>query len=195
MKAVLISIRPRFCSLIARGAKPLEIRKTCPKLSTPFKCYIYCTKPGTSDPNEVLETHDGEGNIHRCNGKVIGEFVCDRLVPIRVFDNGSIQFWSFYNLSRSCLSYDELANYIGNGKKGYGWQISDLVIYDKPKELAEFFFPPEKFCEKQYCGGCPKEQTPDAYGDYYFDCEWKRTIMRPPQSWCYVEELGEEAET
>ena len=44
-KAVLISIRPKWCELIANGTKTVEVRKSRPKLHTPFKCYIYCTQP------------------------------------------------------------------------------------------------------------------------------------------------------
>lgn len=44
MKSVLISIKPRWCELIARGEKTIVIRKTKPRIDTPFKCYIYCTK-------------------------------------------------------------------------------------------------------------------------------------------------------
>lgn len=43
MKSVLISIQPKWCELIASGKKTVEVRKTAPKLQTPFKCYIYCT--------------------------------------------------------------------------------------------------------------------------------------------------------
>ena len=43
MKAVLISLRPKWCEKIASGEKKIEVRKTRPKLQTPFKCYIYCT--------------------------------------------------------------------------------------------------------------------------------------------------------
>ena len=43
-RAVLISIKPEWCSLIATGNKTVEIRKSIPKLDTPFKCYIYCAK-------------------------------------------------------------------------------------------------------------------------------------------------------
>ena len=43
-KAVLISINPEWCDLILRGDKTAEVRKTKPKLETPFKVYIYCTK-------------------------------------------------------------------------------------------------------------------------------------------------------
>lgn len=45
-KAVLISIRPKWCELIANGTKTVEVRKSRPKLETPIKCYIYCTQSG-----------------------------------------------------------------------------------------------------------------------------------------------------
>lgn len=43
-KAVLMSTQPKWCELIANGKKTVEVRKTRPKLKTPFKVYIYCTK-------------------------------------------------------------------------------------------------------------------------------------------------------
>ncbi len=43
-KAALISIRPKWVEKIANGEKTIEVRKTRPKLETPFKCYIYCTQ-------------------------------------------------------------------------------------------------------------------------------------------------------
>ena len=45
-KAVLISIRPKWVEKIASGEKTIEVRKTRPKLDTPFRCYIYCTIDG-----------------------------------------------------------------------------------------------------------------------------------------------------
>lgn len=45
-KAVMISIRPKWCEKICRGEKSIEVRKTRPKLETPFKCYIYETGGG-----------------------------------------------------------------------------------------------------------------------------------------------------
>lgn len=42
MIAVLISIRPKWCEKIISGEKTIEVRKTRPKMDTPFKCYIYC---------------------------------------------------------------------------------------------------------------------------------------------------------
>ena len=152
-KAVMLSIRPKWCEKIARGEKTIEVRKTRPKLETPFKCYIYCTQSGVAL---------GAWGKH---GKVIGEFTCDRIFPINVFDNGGIQNWFFEHMERSCLTYERLADYIGNGKTGYGWHISDLRIYDAPRELSGF-----------------TGLRDTRFGAAPFD------IKRAPQSWCYVEE-------
>ena len=132
MKSVLISIQPKWCELITSGKKTIEVRKTRPKLETPFTVYIYCTKPV---------------------GKVIGEFVCDRidtygydehigcLAPAYVGDlspydieNG---YWIYnYDHKNSCVNYDELVAY-GKGKDLYGWHRSSLIIYDKPMSLSK----------------------------------------------------------
>lgn len=166
-KAVMLSIRPKWVEKIANGEKTIEVRKTRPKLDTPFKCYIYCTQSGVAL---------GAWGKH---GKVIGEFTCDRIFPINVFDNGGIQNWFFEHMERSCLTYEELADYIGNGKTGYGWHISDLRIYDTPKELSEF----KTLCRVDAdCCACPY------YNYTKMECDG-RVIGRPPQSWCYVEEM------
>lgn len=145
MKSVMISINPKWCELIASGQKTVEVRKTKPKLKAPFKCYIYCTKDYNKD--------------NFLNGKVIGEFVCDF-----IYENIS------YDSKETCVSVDDMKKY-ANGKPLYGWHISDLVIYDRPKELSEF----NKPCTDpfQYCQGCEHGLI---------------QLQKPPQSWCYVEE-------
>lgn len=189
MKAVLISIQPKWCELIASGEKMVEVRKTKPKIETPFKCYIYCT---SSNVHECLMQNEGGvkliyacnyktaipcgGNI--ANGKVIGEFVCKAIEEVYQCNSGWVQ-------SYACLSRDEFFDYLGiprrthlgYDKKAYGWLISDLVIYDKPKELSEFFYA----CDK------PKGTDCSVCLDHRENkC---KSITRPPQSWCYVEEL------
>lgn len=136
-KAVLISIRPKWCELIANLDKSIEVRKTRPKIETPFKCYIYCTKP--SFEYEDFITLDNERFIYG-GGKVIGEFVCDSIFPLSFYASDA----SFFDTAPplpvpgTCLTDKEIAEYLGNGKTGYGWHISDLVIYDEPKQLSEF---------------------------------------------------------
>lgn len=137
MKAVLISIRQEWCQKIMEGRKTIEVRKTRPKMDTPFKCYIY-----------------------KCgNGKVIGEFLCDQIINI----NGAGRIPS--DAARpTCLEPAELHQYLG-AATGFGWNISDLRVYDHPRDLWEF----TGLRETKY-GLAPGP------------------ITRPPQSWRYVEE-------
>ena len=172
MQAVLISIRPEWCSKIVNGEKAIEVRKTKPKLEPPFKCYIYMTKGFASYAvaNEMWAHNNGG----MC---VIAEFVCDRIFPIHVFKNGTIQNWNCENMRDSCVSYDKMASYVGRGKTGYGWHISDLKVYDTPKALSEFK-PWSRECKFEHLGlAIPKCQNCHA-------CQ----VERAPQSWCYVEQ-------
>ena len=186
-KAVLISIRPKWVQKIANGEKTIEVRKTKPKLDTPFKCYIYCTLP--QYPHEEFIAPDYPMPQFYGGGKVIGEFTCERIAPI-TYDGGRL--WCPTNAAFSpatCLSQAEIIAYIGDKGRCYGWHIADLRIYDTPRDLGEFWFPPELYCEKERCGGCPYDQVADVNGEYRFDCEWKRPLTHPPQSWCYVEAM------
>jgi hypothetical protein len=92
MKAVLISIKPKWCDLIRRGRKTVEVRKTCPKLEVPFKVYIY-------------ETMDGG----RGSGLVFGEFVCIGFDAFRPIGKG-ISIKRFPALYESCLTLDEIVS-------------------------------------------------------------------------------------
>lgn len=141
-KAVMISIHPKWCKLIANGKKTIEIRKTRPKLETPFKCYIYETlgKLGKEVSWRVWE-YEGKG-------KVIGEFVCDYIYELHEYElTPQGEFYLHEKarldlfLEQSCLSYGEICDYRKNlpcHKPLYAWEISNLVIYDQPKELSEF---------------------------------------------------------
>lgn len=213
-KGILISIRPKWCELIANGKKTVEVRKTRPKLDTPFKCYIYCTKAskkyqtnhkGLIATSDELHRHPTQGIKHGdpikmllcdeysednfLNGKVFGEFVCDSINKI-FFDSDIRYGEDFPNeyiskiCNDSCLSLQELKRY-ANGKDVFGWHISDFVIYDKPKELHEFRAPCQ---ERMYCDTCRYSENVELpFGEISVGCD--RTIMRPPMSWCYVEKL------
>lgn len=197
MKSVLISIHPKWCELIASGRKTIEVRKTRPKIPVPFKCYIYCTKPKmitkyVFKPEDYPEYMRPEKTVFckvpdasspfcsevNGNGKVIGEFVCDCITGLRA-DNG-IQ--TYYNGQKgTCLSDAEIIKY-ASGKKVYYWHISDLKIYDEPKELWSFWkadkcpYATESGCTYKYhCSRAGQTQRCD------------ETLTRPPQSWCYVD--------
>ena len=135
-KAVLISISPELAKKLMEGRKTIEVRKTRPKMDTPFKCYIY-----------------------KCgNGKVIGEFLCDEIIEDRTYGHNE----EFYRAA--CMSAYDAAAYAMQSPM-YGWHISDLRVYDHPRDLWEF---------------TGLRQT--RFG-------WEPVpITRPPQSWRYVEE-------
>lgn len=167
MKFVLISIRPKWCRLIASGKKTIEVRKTYPKLPTPFKCYIYETKARTDTPTFI----DEDGHVlYTGRGQVIGEFVCD----LMGLHPGT-------DVPSSCVPIEELKKY-ANGKMLARWHISDVKIYDKPKELGSFW----------KAGKCP--YAAESGCTYEYHCfragqtqRCGETLTRPPQSWCYVD--------
>mgnify|MGYP003371386157 CR=1 FL=1 len=185
MKSVLISIKPKWCEKIIRGKKTIEVRKSAPK-QVPFKAYIYCSY-GNDKENYMLGSQ----------GKIIGEFICDKVYkiePIFSFydcysgydDSSDSSYFEDYSidderLKETCLTQQDLYIY-GNGNRLYGWHISNLKIYDKPKELREFY----KLC--------PTEERGDCLGcDCFFDTDYggfcTNNLTRPPQSWMYVEEI------
>ena len=189
-KAVLISIRPEWVEKILSGEKTQEVRKTRPALETPFKVYIYCTAGNLSyEINNGMTCNISGGKL------VVGEFVCDNIRPLMA-ESFIVKEDAEKALLGTSLTSEQIKDYAGwKGKKWwdckdlYKWHISNLEIYDMPRKLSEFWFPPELYCEKERCGGCPYDQVADVNGEYSFDCEWKRPLTRPPQSWCYVEEL------
>lgn len=144
-KSVLISIRPNWCEKIASGYKTLEIRKTRPKLQPPFKCYIYQTMTGyvsKSKENDIL--------VPIAYGKVIGEFVCQSIDKIRRIGTTKNDTRictvdeEFYcheidneYLNKCGMSIGELKEYDSRGTL-YGWNISNLKIYDVPEDLSDF---------------------------------------------------------
>ena len=196
MKAVMISIQSKWVEKIANRKKTIEVRKNAPEV--PFKAYIYCTKAKpylyreANPPFELFldsELYKGKGYDDRLfSGKGIGEFICDEIIEWQ-YDK-SHQYYVDY--PDDCTSYfpylkchseatglkcSEIENY-GKGKTLYGLHISDLKIYDKPKELSEF----RKLCKINLpmCDRC------EYYSTWNGRCE---NITCAPQSYQYVEEL------
>ena len=190
MKSVLISIRPKWVEKIASGEKTIEVRKTAPKCETPFKCYIYMTQGKLKDLGIYSEW------VYKNRMKVIGEFICDKVYPIKnrgsSFSVADEEQGVTNEIARqSCLYYDDMVSYFGN-KDGFGWHISDLKIYDKPKELSEFKKTKEliaRTCGMQARNGLCRAIDHEELCDN-IKCCFKTPC--PSQSWCYVEDLGEE---
>lgn len=227
MRAIMKSVSPRICGKVANGDCTILVSKTAPKCGAPFKGYIYATEAKkwfhsgiVLTSNELLWLSSGkikmcdgfelwaDGEDYQCvNNKVIGEFICDEIIEWQ-YDKGH-QYYVEY--PDDCTSYfpylkchseatglkcSEIEEF-GKGKILYGWHISDLKIYDKPKTLAEFYkcgaesfeelSDTEDLC--QYCsrtGFCEGRWCDEAYQNY-LDVGFALTHVS--SNWCYVEEL------
>ena len=190
-KAVMLSIRPKWAEKIINGDKTIEVRKTRPKMNTPFKCYIYCTLP--KYPHEDFIATNYPRPQFYGGGKVVGEFTCDRidwithigytgipnLVETRICDAATMRTSPVGGLlNAACLTPKMLNDYLAWGD-GYGWHISDLRIYDAPRELSEF----RRSCPNSwYCESCAM------YRENNGTCgNESLQLKHAPQSWCYVE--------
>lgn len=159
MKSILISIRPEWVAKILNGPKTIEIRKTAPKCDFPIDVYIYCTKnrpfvqeefddvdfSGRYDyPIGEYATLSNESKLQRygkpLNGKVVAKF---RLRKVEKID---VPYPAYFHEVKdmyqhitegSLLSLGALHAYLGTDS-GYAWHISDLQIFDNPKDLSEF---------------------------------------------------------
>lgn len=211
MNSYIVSIRPEWVKRIIDRGKTFEVRKSVPK-EVPFKAYIYVTKDGINGrSSEVLllnkhtgevgfgdyrnACHCGKDDFEICNGHVVGEFICDKVFRTCGWRlRGDTQQCAKQTrleerFSRFvCLTIDEAVKYAGGeNREIYGWHISDLKIYDKPKELSEFGNLCRKDCLRLGKGGksCKFLSTDGT------PCNRIIPITRPPQSYMRVEELGE----
>ena len=201
-KAVLFSIKPEWCLPILDLRKTLELRTVIPQLSYPYKSYIYCSINGvtlyrSNDDGKIRiyhkKAHDAFLHHTVFNGKVIAEWICDGALGHCEMANADLAE------QRGLMKREKIYEYSGFGEKEVkGLHISDLKIYDKPKELAEFYRWSDgltdirpcqngKLCEHliyDYTEGC-EACAIDFDGT---DCPYLK-VQRPPQSWMYVEEL------
>lgn len=192
MKAVLRSIKPYWFYLICERKKRTEIGKDMPKAADWNKVVeLYCSKDMRSFSRIPKEF---QNKYRPFIGKVGARFVCDKIDRIEIRHFSEIGHFNVYcSVSEnpndnwrkeSCLTESEIVEY-GKLAPIFGWHISDLVIYDKPKELYDFWRECKEHCE---CDGCPSHSWDCEIGD---ECatDGFRRITRPPQSWQYVEEL------
>lgn len=209
MKSVMLSIQPKWCELIVNGSKTIEIRKTRPKLETPFKCYIYQTKKqklwdvvlkGEKDWYDTAEkSRFYKMPYNPLQGKVIGEFICDEIKAIQsrgvnhnydycyeslnIFGNDDIAI-EINAIKKSCIPKGELNKYGENKHCLYAWHISNLKIYEEPKNLSDFTngkeLPYDDWLYGIYDGSKGAKANYNSYLNVF-------KIKRPPQSWGYVE--------
>lgn len=186
---ILASIKPYYYYLIAEGKKKIEVRKSALK-NLPQDIAFYMSKNEKSFakiPKEFQEKY------RKHFGKVGMRVVCDEAERFSV---GSLRSDDIEKLA--CLSYYEMICYFyepeeldgKTAKQGFAWHISDLKIYDKPKELGEFYTIAESGSD--CCCGCVWHETP-LFEMPCKTCTGERKYLhRPPQSWQYVEEVGEQ---
>lgn len=161
MRAVIFSINRPHTDNIKIGAKKSELRTRPPKIKEPYKAYIY-------------ETIKNGG----C-GKIIGEFTAFNESTYRICMGVPKHL-----VLNGCISAEEIWAYTNKGEKDLTEiSISDLVIYDKPRELSEFYV--WKKCNS--CRTTGYESTACIYDE---NCKVPAIITRPPQSWRYVGSEG-----
>ena len=194
MKAIMISIKPKRVAKILNGEKTIEIRKKFPKDYIGW-VYIYCTK---GDKNTCLEYADNpdknkEGKwcvtsgYPYANGKVVARFWCNKVEEIKFINPNRTCGFSceisdddcYYNINENecCLSQDDLYDYL-QGKNGKAIYITKLEIFDKPKEISEFYRIIKT--DIRYCIADIEKQKP-------ITLDACKKITKAPQSWCYIE--------
>ena len=161
MPEILASINPEWIEHIFCGIKLYEVRKNKPSTPLPFKVLIYCTKNGrilfknrkgtiftTPFTAKNLLTVHPDAEIF--NGKIVGEFVCDKVVEVprgALYNNYNASSEIMNAMYYSCVTNNELIRYCGSKKSLFFWHITNLVIYDTPKELSDFGLnrPPQSY--------------------------------------------------
>ena len=191
MKSILMSIQPKWVAKILNGEKTIEVRKRF-KLDYRGWAYIYCTK------DKVFElcyptNFNNELNIYDrvVNGKVVARFYCDNVEEIDC--TGFYEDLSFgkgrdiesYNtntlteeelLDKSCLTEEEMHDYLDCGCQRRAIHISQLEIFDKPKELSEFYTKHYPQFVNMVKNKTHYELTP---------------LTKAPQSYCWIEVLDD----
>ena len=224
MKSILISIKPRYVADILNHKKTIEVRKSMPKCDLPIDVYIYCTK---DKKNCHLYQHSEmvgyfydnfyKGLEHQpctpkfIEGKVVAKFTLNKVEEILNYGlarRSEIMMEEL--LEKSCLTMGELNKYAPHKDYVdddyiYAIHISDLEVFDKPKELSDLY----SIVKEKIKVDCPLNRKGWCITNY--DCKYyveddcwggqlacscptkevniKKPLTKAPQSWCYVEEL------
>ena len=196
MKAIMISIKPKWVAKILNGEKTIEIRKAMPKCELPIDVYIYCTK----EEYLICDLYTGKARYHNIpkgtnnftlSGKVVAKFTLNKIDKHHVLPTENILPFNWNvekKLSELCLTKEEVMAY-GNGEDYYAclWHISNLEIFDRPKELNEFYKGfRRKYHKNHFAQDIHKEKNvlvqPIKCG-----YEYTYSLTKSPQNFCYVE--------
>lgn len=162
MREILMSIKAKHNRNIESGLKTSELRKRPPKCKYPIKVYTY------------ESGFDGRR-------KVVNEWICRNATEWRICMGVPAHL-----AKRACLSVGEIIEYSGKNYDNITeMEISDLKIYDKPREITEFALYGKCAEDCDEYDICARDSEEGRMSCKFF----KRTFLkRPPQSWCYVEE-------
>lgn len=177
---ILASIKPYYYYLIAEEKKKIEVRKTALK-NLPQDIAFYMSKDEKSFakiPKEFQEKY------RKHFGKIGMRVVCDKVYEYTFSHYEAEYRVTHVEQEAMCLNQPELIRY-GKGKTLYGLHISGLKIYDKPKELREFY----KICKKTCKPNKGKILCLTTKSLKMNGCDGKIPITRPPQSYMFVEEV------
>lgn len=126
-KSIMLSLNPKWFELIMSGQKTREVRKRAPLQRHPYKVYLYCTKNG----NDVYRCGvKGKFKPYLMNGSVCGEFTC-------VSTTEYSEPWRDKAFG-TCLTAPEMYKYAAGAKKLSFMAIENPILYEKPKNLADF---------------------------------------------------------
>ena len=194
MKAILISIKPKYVAKILNGEKTIEVRKSMPKCDLPIYVYIYYTKdkPYLANATELftgkyacISNDEVSYKEHNLNGKVVAKFTLNKVEEIHQNYQIELGSWRYYENEETieelaCLDNGDLQDYL-DMKTGYAWHISNLEIFDKPKELSEF-----RHYNKPSCDSCQFQHSTCC--DYHREVECDDIpLTKAPQSWQFIE--------
>lgn len=215
MKAIMISIKPKWCAKIMNGEKTIEVRKNKALANAIQKLvdengyadiYVYCSKDNKTKLSSnslqyyVVDNKNYKDYLGNWNGKVLFKFRCYKVEKIEVGTKENTEqkdYSTFYSsidemklFKASCLDAYEILKYVGYCDdffraykyKVYAIHISDLEIFDKPKELNEFHgkgYEERLKRELEYSG--------DIAGIVSDTVSYWYRIKKAPQNYCYVE--------
>lgn len=183
-KSILMSIQSKWLVKILNGEKTIEIRKTMPKCNLPIDVYLYCNKSKpyiTQQSKSKFTIRDNKGFTNLVNGLVVAKFTLNKVEDCCDMGKAELEY-------KSRLSIGEICLYIKakevDPKMVYAWHIDNLVIFDKPKELSDFYgiihYPKGQFITPDICD----------YGEGYEEDKKQSLksfkVSKAPQSWQYV---------
>ena len=194
MEAILMPIRPKWFMLIADRKKKIEFRKSealyraIKRLISKYGyalIYFYLSKESpwifidNNNPYSTSPYFMSCKSLRNDNGKVVARFKCYDVEEIFVNEDEYLNTDTLSQkelLEQSYLTEDEAFEYFGEERMmnelvfGCAIHISKLEIFDRPKELDEF-----------YKVGYSKED----FESLFADIDYKLT--KAPQNYCYVE--------